>query len=114
MLRTLLESRSRNSANRLGAGASAAIHATLIGLAAYATAAGAPSSSREEPPDIVHWVNPSPSSTPERHNAAPARNPAQVAATARPTSVSPAISPNIPDVNIPLGGVRPDDFTSSP
>lgn len=113
MLRTLLESRSRKAGNPLGTAASAGIHVTLIVLAAFATAAGAPPEADRESPTDVTWV------TPKRGPDAQARAARRVAGRRTvseinaPSLSSLAINTSIPDVDISLGLVRADDFVST-
>jgi TonB family protein len=111
MLRTLLESRSGRSRNEFGTTASVTIHFILIVLAAFATAASAPPESERESPTVLHWVTPRPvASRPFTHSITRALSDAP--GPVRPPSISLAISTNIPDVNIPLGAVRHDEFAA--
>lgn len=111
MLNTLLESRSRRSRNGAGATLSAAVHASLIVVAAYATAAGAPPPVAVDNPAKIVWVN---TATPA--SSAPARAPAASAlvptrsALPRPLSVSIDIPSTLPPASVPLGAINPADF----
>ena len=110
MLRTLLESRSRRAGNEFAATASVTIHFILILLAAFATAASAPPEAEHESPTVLHWVTPrTAASAPVLHRSSAASS-SVTAPVVRAPSISLAISTNIPDVNIPLGVVRNDDF----
>jgi TonB family protein len=112
MMRTLLESRRRDARNQTGAAASAAIHLTLIVLAAFATASGAPPEPERGTPIKLVWVTQEPvTATPvARTSSTPTISPQL---SRRIPSISLAISTSIPDVNIPLGGGRNDDFPIS-
>ena len=111
MLRTLIESRSRRAGNEFGTTASVTIHFILILLAAFATAASAPQEPEHEGPTVLHWVTPrAAASAPAPHRSIPTRSSGVTASPVTAPSISLAISTNIPDVNIPLGGVRNDDF----
>lgn len=115
MFATLMESRSMKVRNELGTAASAAIHLTLIVVAAYVTTASARTPQPDDPPTQLHWVTPRPSqpSTGQSPSRAPASS--STASTTRTIrNISLSISADIPDVNIPLGGVRTDDFAASP
>lgn len=111
MLNTLLESRSRRSRSGAGATLSAAVHASLIVAAAYATAAGAPPPVAVDNPAKIVWIN---TTTPA--SAAPARAPAASAlvpprsALPRPLSVSIDIPSTLSPVSVPLGAISPADF----
>jgi TonB family protein len=112
MLRTLLESKSRRANNELGTAASAAVHLTLIVLAAFATASGAPRERERETPIEIQWVDPQPAPATAVTGKTPAAT--NTASTSRPIpSISVAISTNIPPIDIPLGGVQNDDFPIS-
>jgi protein TonB len=114
MLRTLLESRVRRQSNNFGAAASTAIHLILITLAAYGTVAHARSEDPDDPaPVILTWHKPAVPSVPA---ASPHRTSTETIGKVRLTnrpSISIDVSPNIPDVAVPLGTVRPDDFAPS-
>lgn len=111
MLNTLLESRSRRSRNGAGATLSAAGHVSLIVVAAYATAAGAPPPVAVDSPAKIVWVNTATPASP-----APARAPAASAlvptrsALPRPLSVSIDIPSTLPPVSVALGAIKPADF----
>lgn len=113
MLRTLLESRSRRTGNGTGTAASAGVHLTLIVLAAYATAAGAPAKTQDSPPTELHWIRPQQptATTTATRNVVTAGSPSS--SRALPRSLSFDIPVGVPDVNIPLAGVRQSDFTSA-
>ena len=119
MLGTLLESRRRDTRNQTGAAASAAIHLTLIVLAAFATASGAAPDPEREIPVKIRWVDPqSPSAAPvTKTTSAPGNPHPSTSSSSRIPSISLTIPTNIPDISIPLGVVRNDDFpisTASP
>ena len=111
MLRTLIESRRSSARNQAGTAASAAIHLTLIILAAFATAAGAPAESKREPPTKLHWVTPQPAS-PTRQTPGAPRTTSKASPGRRLPSISLAISTSIPSIEIPLGVVRGDEFAA--
>lgn len=114
MFATLMESRSTRVRNELGTAASAAIHLTLIVVAAYITTASARTAQPDDPPVQLRWVRPQPSQPSTGHS--PTRtsaSPTSSTATRTIGNISLSISADIPDVNIPLGGVRADDFSTS-
>jgi len=114
MLRTLLESRARRQSNNFGTAASTAIHLILITLAAYGTVAHARSEDPDDPdPVVLTWHQPA---VPSVSRASPHRTSTETIGKVRLTSrpaISIDVSPNIPDVSIPLGTVHRDDFASS-
>lgn len=113
MLRTLLESRSRRQSNSFGTAASTAVHIVLITAAAYGTITHARAEEAEEPaPVVLRWHGPDapPAAQPSRRVTVRDHGVVQVA---RGPAISLDISPQIPDVNIPLGGVRHDDFPAT-
>ena len=113
MLRTLLESRVRRQSNNFGTAASTAIHLILITLAAYGTVAHARSEDPDDPaPVILTWQQPVPSAPQSSPHRTTARTIGEVRLTSHP-AISIDVSPNIPDVSIPLAAVRRDDFPAS-
>ena len=113
MFATLMESRSRTVRNELGTAASAAIHLTLIVVAAYVTTASAREIRPDDPPTTLRWVKPPVSQAPQNRSPGAATGNSSSSPKRRLTNVSLSISANIPDVSIPLGAVRADDFTAS-
>lgn len=113
MFATLMESRSTRVRNELGTAASAAIHLTLIVVAAYVTTASARTPQPDDPPTQLRWVRPQPSqpSTGQSSSRPSTSSPSSTTRTIRNISLS--ISADIPDVNVPLGAVRADDFPTS-
>lgn len=114
MLRTLLESRAPRQANSFGTAASTAVHLVLITVAAYGTVSHARAEDPDDPaPVILTWRQPDGSSAPhaeQRRNTT--RTILEVPRVSAP-ALSIDVSANIPDVSIPLGTVRRDDFLSS-
>lgn len=113
MLRTLLESRSRRTGNGTGTAASAGVHLTLIVVAAYATAAGATAKTHDSPPDELHWIRPQQPATTTTASRNVVTAGAPSTGRTLPRSLSFEIPVGIPDVDIPLAGVRQSDFTSA-
>lgn len=113
MFATLMESRSTKVRNDLGTAASAAIHLTLIVVAAYVTTASARTPQSDDPPTQLRWVRPQPSQPSAGHSTTKASASSPSLATRTIRNISLSISADIPDVNIPLGAVRADDFTTS-
>jgi len=110
MLTRLIESRARFAGNESGTAASVAIHLVLITVAAFFTTAKAITEPEPEQPTPLVWIKTLPS--PTRHEAAPrTRTPSlQRSSIASPASITLAINPLLPPVNVELAGVRSDDF----
>ena len=114
MLRTLLESRSYRQPNSLGTAASAAIHLVLITTAAYGTIARARvEQDPEQVPVVLHWRQPSSLAAPVAHRSRSVGVPGNIHVVKAP-SLSIDIPAAMPDVNIPLGAIRRDDFNAIP
>jgi TonB family protein len=114
MLRTLLESRPTTARNHMGTAASATIHLLLIATAAFVTTATAAVEEEDEPGrTIIRWGTPrAPSPVPVV--PAPSTPSGSRSTTLTIPSISLTIATTIPDVNVPLGVVRSDDFVLSP
>ena len=110
MLTRLIESRTRFAGNESGTAASVAIHLVLITVAAYFTTAKAITEREEEQPTPLVWIRTLPS--PTRHEASPRTRTSSLehASIASPASISLAINPDIPPVNVELAAIRSDDF----
>lgn len=114
MFATLMESRSTRVRNEFGTAASAAIHLTLIVVAAYITTASARTAQPDDPPIQLRWVRPQPSQPSTGHSPAKASSSSNASTTTRTIrNISLSISADIPDVNIPLGAVRADEFSTT-
>jgi protein TonB len=110
MLTRLIESRATVARNEFGASASVAIHLVIITVAAYFTTAKAIVEEEPDQPPPLVWLHTQPIA---HHNAQSTRTRSQTPssrATAAPATVSLAISPNIPSVDITLASVRPAEF----
>jgi TonB family protein len=114
MLQTLLESQAARHSSSFGTAASTAIHLVLITLAVSGTVAHARSEDPGDPPPVIlTWHKPAPAPAPQTPPGRTSTRPAGDVHPASTPSISIDISPNIPDVSIPLGTVRRDDFSPS-
>ena len=112
MLDTLLESKSHRTRGKGTALVSAALHATLILGAVYATASRASAHDAPEPPAKVHWVT-SPSTVPIARQVRRVSTPTSRVATVAPLRVQLNITVTLPPIDLNRPAVDPSDFAPS-
>ena len=111
MLNILLESRSKKAGNQAFAAASATVHGTLIIIAAFATAAGAPAVTKPETLTPIVWTTtpPTPSQEPNRPVRTLQTAPSPIAPV-RQVSLTFDVPSALPAINLPLGTITAADF----
>ena len=111
MLNILLESRSKKAGNQAFAAASTTVHGTLIIIAAFATAAGAPAVTKPETLTPIVWTTTPP--TPSHKPAKPMRTLPTAPSPNTPVrqvSLTFDVPSTLPAITLPLGTITAADF----